>query len=822
MRDSRIILCPPKLLPPFLGPAIASGLGSAFAWHFPDWRAVFVVLVLFFLVNHLVIHWPGRLTGSILCLCFMLCASRQMIGINVGLSAQTQMAGGIHTVEATVHRAVERSGRISESDGTGDWGRAVLRLPDRSLVQLSGPVSHLLPGQGVRLVARFIRPSPQRNPGGYDEARMLAREGIFLKAELLLGRIEVTDPDTDLIQMAVRQIRSMIARAALLGLPDRQAALLLGILIGDTSRMSNDEKQAFQDAGLSHLMAVSGANVTFVLVPVVFLLRRAVGRRRVRSVLQALFLLAFGFLTGWEPSVTRAILMMALMLAGQVIYRRSDPANALLFAATTMLMLRPLLVISTSFLLSFFATTGILLFGRRLEEWLAVHAGFLPSALRQLLSINLAVQIAVMPIQMLISGQLSPSILLANLPAMPLAEGATFLGAVGMLVALPILLIPATSPFLPAAAAAVRLFCWPSRMLLQALSHLASLFADPFWPRLLTGTLPNTMIAAYVCLAVSFLVVGMKRSRLQKLAVILLMASVLLHAKAIWTRPEVEMIILDVGQGDCALIRSRDGMVTLIDAGTETAGKQVVRPALRALGIASVDQAILTHGHHDHAGGLLSLLADGTVKTLYLSAQAHQLAAVSGSPSADRSADGLERDMMTLVLEQADERGIAVHPLQKGDTIPISENAELTVLAPEDEWQAARLTTIARSRGANAFNLVMRLSTPGLSMLLTGDCDSEMERNLLDDPLVDTDLLRVAHHGSASTTSQQLLEAVTPSLALVSVGRNDYGHPAQVVLDRLSSKRVPVLRTDRQGAITIQIDAGRSTVHAMIADNLSP
>jgi competence protein ComEC len=323
-------------------------------------------------------------------------------------------------------------------------------------------------------------------------------------------------------------------------------------------------------------------------------------------------------------------------------------------------------------------------------------------------------------------------------------------------------------------------------------------------------------IIAYIGFVFGFLLSRQIRRRFHQTAALLLAASLLMDGFAYVNRPSLEIIILDVGQGDCTLIRSRGGTITLIDAGSESAGLMDVRPVLQALGVRSIDQAVLTHGHNDHAGGFLQLLADGMIERLFVPFEAMQLS-LNGE---NKTTDDYETDLMNQVLAQAAFRDIPVQPLQKNDTIPIDQTAKLIVLsgstANSIEIESDELASIAKNRGANAFNLVLRLSTNDWSIVLTGDCDRESEMALLNDPLLDANLLRVAHHGSATATGQALIDAVSPDLALISVGKNNYGHPSLAVLDRLALRQIPVARTDRQGAITIRVYPGRYSVKTVL------
>ncbi len=791
--------------------AFSAVAGSLTATFRPSIWMLVVSLSVWMIINHWLVRWSGRQALVAMALVFLMCASRHAVLIQRGHEAKSLHAGEISTVDVTVRQV--------KAAGENGWGRAIVRLGNGSLAQLEGSVAHLMPGQKIRVVARFAAPSPVRNPGGFDEARHLAGQGVFLKAELLLDRITFLDSRSEPIQAVLIQVRRKMADVIRLGLSEREGALLMGILIGDTGGMTAKDREAFRLSGLSHLTAVSGANVAFVLIPALSVFKLLIWQRRHIQVFAILFLIGFGSLTGWEPSVTRAILMTMVVMAGRLTHRRSDPINALLLAITIMLLVHPEQVIAASFQLSFLATSGILLLREPIQNWLDKKAPIVPAPIQTILAVNLAVQIAVLPVGAGLSHQIAPFSVLANLLAMPLAEGATLMGAVGFACATPALaMMSLVSDIHAPAIWLTRAIFWPTGCLLEALTHLAEWFAAPFWPRLPIAEQMAPVLAttAYFSAVLSLLIHGRRKIQMKLIAAVITFSCLLLFVFNFINRPELEVIMFDVGQGDATLIRTKHGPIILVDAGTETAGRQVVMPALLALGISRIDLAIVTHGHRDHAGGFLPLLEQGMVRSLAVSQSAYELTLLQiASMTLGSVADGMEQDLMKQLLEQAHKRSIPVQALQKGDTMRINQTTDLSILAPATS-EGKELLSRSKSRGANAFSLVMRLSVNDWSMLLMGDCDKETEQTLVREADLACDLLRVAHHGSAATTQEVFLERADPRLALVSVGRNDFGHPAPSLLNRLENQSVPLMRTDQNGALTVQMDQGRCLIKTRI------
>ncbi|MGM9680708.1 MAG: ComEC/Rec2 family competence protein [Eubacteriales bacterium] len=241
------------------------------------------------------------------------------------------------------------------------------------------------------------------------------------------------------------------------------------------------------------------------------------------------------------------------------------------------------------------------------------------------------------------------------------------------------------------------------------------------------------------------------------------------------------LTFLDVGQGDCTLIRTPQGGTALIDCGTTDSSDSVVA-ALMGQGIREIDFLIFSHAHEDHVGGAVSILNSFTVKKIYMG---------------DYDLSG---DVGSKILLAAD---CPIEPLTAGDRITL-DGVEITVLAPDH----------AAENGENNDSLVLRLNIGGVGMLFTGDLEAEGEDQLVDRYGSDlhADLLKVAHHGSNYSTSERFLDAVSPSAAVISVGAyNTFGHPGLLLLERLSGQGISVYRTDQMGSVVFYTD-GRQLI----------
>jgi len=310
--------------------------------------------------------------------------------------------------------------------------------------------------------------------------------------------------------------------------------------------------------------------------------------------------------------------------------------------------------------------------------------------------------------------------------------------------------------------------------------------------------IPTPSFAFSVAAAAAFAaaLIAVRRSRILVVtSLVLLLATAMalvLLPPPLQIRPGVlELTAIDVGQAESLFIVTPQGRTLLIDAAGSFGpmrsefdfGEDVISPYLWSRGIARLDAVVLSHAHSDHMGGMHSILANFRPRELWI------------GPNASTPA-------LSTLLKEATQAGVRVVPIAGGDQLDFG-GAHVDVLWPGRDWELAQ-------KPRNNDSLVMRISYGQTSALLTGDAEKKVERQLSLDQHVQADVLKVAHNGSATSTTPELLAAVRPRFALISVGaRNPFGHPRLQVLSRLAERRLTTYRTDTAGAITFHLD-GRS------------
>ncbi len=566
------------------------------------------------------------------------------------------------------------------------------------------------------------------------------------------------------VQVLAGGLRDGLAGSAARVLEAPAAGLLPGLVVGDTRAMDPVLTEDFRRAGLSHLTAVSGANVAIVLAGVLAPLRRRAVDRRVQALVALVALAGFVVLARPTASVVRAAAMGAVVLLALASGRARVAVPALAAAVTVLLLLDPRLASDAGFALSVTATAAIVLLS---PGWSArLHQRGCPGLLADAVAVAAAAGLATAPLVAGLSGLVSPVSLPANLLAAPAVAPATVLG---LLAALAGAVVP------PAGDALVWLAGWPVRWLVTVARTAAGLpDAATGWPAGTRGALLLTGV-----LVVTGLLLWRSR-RLRALALAVLVGVVVLgwplrQVAVGWPPTGAVLVACDVGQGDALVVPTGPGEAVLVDAGPEVGP---VDRCLDRLGIDTLPLVLLSHLDADHAGGLPGALAGREVGTI---------ATGTLSPADDRGAG---------LAAQVARAGARREVLVPGDVRTVG-GARLEVLAPP-----AEIATAAAE--PNDLSLVVRVTHRGVRVLLTGDLSAAAEARLLDRGVdLRADVLKVPHHGSADA-DPAFLAATGARVALVSVGAgNPYGHPAPGLLSVLTRSGMRVHRTDQQGDLAV-------------------
>lgn len=724
--------------------------------------------------------------------------------------------------------------------------------PDKSSMQpvtgglrvtVIGPALPLRCGQLVDAELRLRRPDTYRDPGALDSTAALATQNIALLASARPERVRITgDGPRSMACMlfaaqawASARLESYTHSRAnkLSRLSAEDGAMLEAMLFGDRSGLNHTLREGFERTGTFHLFVVSGLHITLLAGGLMWVFTRLRLRESYAVAATLLLTTAYAMLTGFGVPVQRALLMTAAYLLARLFSRQASPLNALGTAALFVLVLSPRALTEASFQMTFLVILAVAGIAAPIRErtW-SPYARALTDLDLIDLDIPLPPRIAAFRVRLRMAEELTRDLLprpfrhlprlmarltfrlldallfgVATEACMVLPMAVYFHRAVWTALPVNVLCIPLLTVLLPAAIVfflAALLNSWlalPFAALTSLLLHLTRFLVDHA-ARLALADIrlpaPPTAAVVVAALAPAFAVWALRERRRLTLffgvaAVLLAPLVTLFPARPLLHPGLLEVTALDVGQGDSLLVVTPELKTMLVDAGGPTGlvqphsanfdiGDEVVAPYLWTRRIRRLDILVLTHAHSDHMGGMPAVLRDLRPRELWLSV-------IPGRSPA-----------FEALLAEARRLNINVRFFHAGDAINLG-SVHADVLAPE---------LIYANPGAprNNDSLVMRLQYGAGSVLLAGDAESPSEAAmLLNNRIAPVTLLKVAHHGSRTSSGEAFLAAVHPQDAVISVGRaNTFGHPRPEVLSRLEALGTRVFRTDRNGAETFLLD----------------
>jgi competence protein ComEC len=548
-------------------------------------------------------------------------------------------------------------------------------------------------------------------------------------------------------------------------------ALVPALVLGDTSGLEAELAQDFQSTGLTHLTAVSGANLTLLLAFLLAVARWVGVRGWWLRIVGLAGVVIFVALCRTEPSVLRAAAMGLVALAALGSGSRTAGVRNLAVASMILLLVDPFLSRSLGFALSVLASAGIVWWAR---SWTVIMSRWLPVIIAESLAVPLAAQLATIPVLVAISDRVSVAGLVANALAGPFVGPATVLGFAA-----------AGASLVSGALAAGFGFgaAWSAQVIIW-IATVGSQLPGAEW-RLPVTPLTLTWVGICTLLLGRSMAYVLSRPWLSLLlAVVMIICLGGAPRQPGWPPRDWVMVACDVGQGDGLAIRTGRGSAIVVDSGPAPAA---MRDCLDRLGIRRVPLLIITHFHADHVGGLRGVLRGRRVGQLWLSPLA---------PAGPLTA---------MVSRQARHEGIPMNTPPPSTRASVGE-AELQVLGPVDHLAVDQ----DESSKQNDSSLVIMVKVRGLRLLLTGDVEPPGQQAILASGVdLRADVLKIPHHGSAQQ-DPAFFAATRARLAIASAGvDNDYGHPAPRTVQLARSAGMTLLRTDQDGSVAVRLDRER-------------
>ena len=714
--------------------------------------------------------------------------SDDLITMRVRLT-QIVMRGTPQPVEGSVTFSIAGSAFASGRPGP-DSGEAS-----------ADPADQWVAGRTLEMMATFRRPARYLDEGVPDFEHDLALSGTTLFGSVKSALLVDVMAHGSAIQEAAARVRRHVRRALdtwVAPLDPLSAAIVAAVLIGDRTGLPDDIRVRLQAAGTYHVIAISGGNIA-ILAGLSFGLLFLCGfAGRGAAFLTLLLVVAYAEVVTAGASVWRATLMAALYLAARVFDHHSPPWHAMGVAAALVVCAKPLDVRDAGFILTFGATAALLEAARRLtarpdsrhgtsRRILATSSAPLRWLIASLVA-SAAAEIVLLPVSASSFSRVTSAGLVLNLVAVPLMSVVQIAGmVVSLLDHVGVIAHPAA---------------WSAHLAARGIVWSSTLVDVVPW---LTTRVPPPPLALMLIYYGSLAAALLYRRAARAAAVLVLVAAGIAIASG--AQPahgtlepgHLRLTVFDVGQGDAELLELPDRSTLQVDAGGILFGSsgfdigaRVVAPSLWARGIRRIDTLLLTHGDPDHIGGARSVIDDFRPSKIW-----------QGIPVA-------RHVPMRELLAQARENGVVAEQRVASEHIE-SGGVRIRVLHPPPaEWE--------RRRVRNDDSVVLEVLYGDVAMLLTGDIGADVERAILPQLTpAKIRILKVAHHGSRTSSSAELIEGWRPQIAIISCGRgNAFGHPAPEVIERLTSVRAGIYRTDLDGQVTFDTDGRHVSVRTFV------
>ena len=606
-------------------------------------------------------------------------------------------------------------------------------------------------GDLIYLEGKLEIPKIATNYKGFDYRQYLKTQkiqGIVIADNVKILKAKYKN---NLIYQMQKKIKAIIKEK----LPSETGDLLLAILLGDKKDLSEQIQINFKNSNLSHMLAVSGAHVSYIIIGLTYITQNSIMGKRKARVFCIFFLIIFMAITNFTPSVTRACIMAILTLVSEILYKKADIYTNISISALIILLYNPYSLLDLGFKLSFGGTIGIVIFMRFIKK--KQEEPKLLNYIKQMALVSICANIIIIPIIMNNFNTVSLTFLVSNILASPIL-------AIIVIVGFSIIIISIISHSLS------NILVFWLNPILNLLIKISSFCSKLPFAKILVVTPYIFNIIFYYTIILYLVNYNELKQFIKKETVILLSIILILSNFIFYILPQdLKIYFIDVGQGDSTLIVTPSKKTILIDGGGSESfdvGEKVLLPYLLDRRIRKIDYIMISHFDTDHCKGIFTVIENLKVKNIIISKQAKK------SENYKKFKEIVANKKINIILVKA------------GDKIKIDKYIYFKILFPTEK--------LIMQNPLNNNSIVSQLNYKSFKMLFTGDIEEIAEKEILNlqkDKLKST-ILKVAHHGSNTSSTQEFINSVKPELALIGVGKNNtFGHPSECVVEKLRDLR---------------------------------
>ena len=670
-------------------------------------------------------------------------------------------------------------------------------------------------GDIIKIEGEYIIPNQARNYMGFDYKEYL--KTLKICGSVKSNNIEIIRKNQGYkIFTLANKIAKLIKNKFDENLNKEDASIAKGILLGETTEIEEKIQENFRVSNISHILAVSGMHVTYLIFGINIVFKGKLGKRKT-AFLVIFFLIIYMFITGFSPSVVRAGIMGILLIFSKLLYRKNDILTSLSISIFLILIYNPFLIKNIGLQFSYIGTIGIILFYKNVYDFFNNIKNkkrkyifnrkfyiFIDKII-EILSVSISVQITIIPIILFNFNFFSVYFLITNLltsviigPIIIMCVAELIIPSVFTYIlklALELLILISKIGDLPFSKVYI-----PTPKFYQILIYYLCIFVLNFIYSIYhRKDLNNTVIRIRNLIALGKY--KLKQKRRTFLSCVILIVIIILLFRFIPKKLKINFV--DVGQGDCTFIVTPKNKTILIDGGGSSidswdVGKKILLPYILDRGYRKIDYIIVSHFDQDHVGGLFTVMEEIKVGKVIISKQ------------------GENSENYKKFKEIVKKNHINVFVMNKGETLKIEKDLYFDFLWPND-------SKIISENILNNNSIVCKLNYKKFSMLFTGDIEEIAEKQILLDykknlQNLKSTILKVGHHGSKTSSIQEFIDAVKPKITLIGVGENNkFGHPNDLVIKRLEKCGSKIFRTDKNGEISIIVDKkGRAKIKKII------
>lgn len=621
-------------------------------------------------------------------------------------------------------------------------------------------------GDLIEIKGEYSAPEVARNYKGFDYSQYLKTLNIYGTIKVEESKI-INKNQLSPILISINNIKEKMIDNANRNMPKRTANLLLGILIGERDNIQEDIIESFRTANLSHILAVSGAHTSYIILGITYLISKSKTPKRIGYIITIINLLIFIIITGASYSVVRACIMAIVVIGAKICYRKENFFTSICISLIIILIQNPFAINDIGLKLSFMGTAGIVIFNKSITNFFIKLK--IKQKIAEALSVTFSAQLMIMPITILNFNTISLTFFISNILASPLLGIIIIFGFISIFISSilnPIskilflilhiflellILVSKVTEKIPGSSILVK----TPNILFAIVYYILILFFNYFF------VIKQNPTRRFHKKIIKIITIKNIKNGFKVIAVVFLIMLLLTRIVRI-INPTLKIYFIDVGQGDSTLIVTPKNKKILIDGGE---GKtNVLFQYLLDRRINKIDYIIISHFDSDHCNGLIEIIEKMRVENIVMSKQSK------------------ESEEYKKILEIIKQKNIKVSSVKAEDKIIIEKNLYTKILNPAKKFEFQDLNNNA---------IVAKLVYKNFSMLFTGDIE-KAEENLAKkykNELKST-ILKVAHHGSKTSTSEEFLKYVEPQIALIGVGENNkFGHPNQITIEKLKNIR---------------------------------